>query len=90
MTTKIDIPYLAALSRLIQHYAVPLLLPASLAMFFIRLRGPRPMLRRLSRQPGFASSAAVALIVSADLLGRIITQIAVGAGQDVAVRAGVD
>jgi hypothetical protein len=72
LTDESNVPYLSDLTRCIRQGAVPLLLPTSLALLTIRLRGPRPVVRRLARQPGFAASSATALIVSIDFVGRAV------------------
>jgi hypothetical protein len=49
----------------------PLLLTLTLAFLILRLLRPRPPLRRLARQPGFAAACGVTLISLIDFLGRI-------------------
>lgn len=73
LTDGSDIPYLGSITGLIRCGSVPVLLPASLALLVIRLRKPRPALRRLARQPGFAACSVVALIVTIDLMCRLVT-----------------
>src|SRR5687767_7658719 len=70
LTDGSDIPYLGSITSIIRRGAVPLLLPASFAMFTIRLRTPRPVLRRLGRQPGFAATSAVVLVVCVGFVGK--------------------
>ena len=75
LTDESDIPYLSALCDMVRKGAAPLLLPASFALLITRLRSPRPALRRLARQPGFAATSAVALIVSIDFAGRVVANV---------------
>jgi hypothetical protein len=49
--------------------AKPMALSWTIALLGLRLRGPRPTVRRLGRQPGFSACLAVSLVTAAHLLG---------------------
>ena len=55
----------------IAYQAMPLTFPWTLAVLALRLRRPRPSLRRLAHQPGFAACVAVAVMSVAGALGEI-------------------
>ena len=60
--------------RLLQQVAgesTPLMFPWTLAVLGLRLRRPRPTLRRLARQPGFAACASVAMMAVVGFLGHL-------------------
>jgi hypothetical protein len=50
------------------------LLPVSVAIFFIRLRRPRPPIARIARQPGFQMGVAVCLAVVEGVIARRILE----------------
>ena len=53
-------------------FASPFLAPLTLAVLVMRLREPRPRLRRLCRQPGFVALSSAAMMIVANLLTVII------------------
>jgi hypothetical protein len=55
--------------------AMPVMLPWTLALLWVRLRKPRPPLRRLCRQPGFAASTAVAIVTLIAFLGELSSSV---------------
>jgi hypothetical protein len=55
--------------------AFPFLWAWTLAFLILRLRGPRPRLKRLARQPGMAACSAAALALAVPMLAIIISQI---------------
>lgn len=70
-TREMQVPYLDNMTDFITQAAAPFLMPASFGLWVIRLRRPRPILRRIGRQPGFAATSAVVLIVTLDVAGRL-------------------
>ncbi len=54
----------------------PLLASWTLAALALRLRSPRPSLRRLTRQPGFAANAAVILCLLTELVLVVVSMLA--------------
>jgi hypothetical protein len=75
MQDESQVPYLSGFTGAVRRGAAPLLLPASFALLIVRLRSPRPALRRLGRQPGFAATSAVALVVGVDFACRVVANI---------------
>jgi hypothetical protein len=53
--------------------ALPVAWPWTLALLVLRLRRPRPPVRRLIRQPGFAAGVAVTVVTAAIALGGFST-----------------
>jgi hypothetical protein len=66
---EIGIPYAYAERPIFRgFYTVsPLLAAWTVAVPFLALRGPRPRLRRLARQPGLAACVSAALVIVAEI-----------------------
>lgn len=54
-------------------YAQHLLLPLGFALVVVRLRRPRPSLRRLAHQPGFAACFAALLVAFVSIIGSLFS-----------------
>jgi hypothetical protein len=60
---------------LVTSWLTPGLIPWAFATILLRLRRPRPSLRRLVRQPGFAACLAVALLSLVDVGGHLFAMV---------------
>lgn len=60
------------------RFASLLLIPPSLGLLALRLRRPRPTIRRLARQPGFLACVAGPILIAASVACEILVALVVG------------